>query len=256
MHTQDFEDAIDELDGKTADTDGTALAQPPARQLINPYDLYLQREEGGAVFFEGDYVFFNGQTGKWSRGPEKELISATVPFLCNIQEIYIGWLKFVDSKTFREIGRIIDGYVRPPREALDDLDQRYWPVNRRGEREDPWKKVTYLPMRCMQDGEPVVYGPFSDTARRAIKSFVAIYCRSDRAGKLPVVLLENRSFQNQSGGTTYVPELKIVGWEYWDGQPAPEPQPVPLPPPAPAKPAAKALPKRGELNDFDDEVPF
>jgi hypothetical protein len=27
------------------------------------------------VFFEGDYIFFNGQTGKWSRGADKEPIS-------------------------------------------------------------------------------------------------------------------------------------------------------------------------------------
>jgi hypothetical protein len=266
MKDDAFDDtAFDEIDREkptakpdTPPTDGgTALAQSPAQPLIHPLDLYLQREDGDIAFFEGDYVFFNGQTGKWSRGSDKEPINATVPFLCNMHEIHIGWLKFVpDSKPERKIGRIVDGYVRPAREALDDLEEQYWPVNRRGDREDPWKRVTYLPMRCMEDGAPVVYGPFSDTARRAIKSFIAIYRRSNRAGKFPVVLLETGSFPNKAGGTTFVPEFKIIGWEYWSGQPAPEPQPVTPPPPAPAKPSVKALPKRGELSDMDDEIPF
>jgi hypothetical protein len=235
-----FTDVIDEVDSK-----------PP---LINPFDLYLQREDGDVVFFEGDYISFNGQTGKWTRGSDKKPINATTQFLCNINEIYIGWLKFADGKTERHVGRIVDGYVRLPREKLGDLDQRIWPLNRRGEREDPWKKVTYLQMRCQEDGEPVVFGPFSDTARRAIKSFVAICRRTDRGGKLPVVLLGNRSFQYQSGGTTYVPDLKIVGWEFLDGQPVPEPQLVPLPAtPATAKLAAPVDVKR---DGIDDEIPF
>ena len=203
--------------------------------LIDPFELYLQREDGAAVFFEGDYVFFNGQSGKWTRGPDKEPIGATVPFLCNMHEISVGWIKFVDGKIAdRQIGRIIDGYVRPPRETLGDLEQRHWPLNRRGEREDPWKKVTYLPMRCMADDEPVVYGPFSDTARRAIKSSSPSTAAATAPGSFPSCCWKTAAFQTH-GGTTYVPEFKIVGWEYWDGQPAPEPQPVPLPPPAPAK---------------------
>ena len=214
---------------------------------------------GDTVFFEGDYIFFNGQTGKWSRGADKELIGSTTPFLCNMREICVGWLKFVDGKTDRQVGRIIDGYVRPPREALDDQEEQRWPFNRRGEREDPWKKVTYLPMRCMEDGAPVVYGPFSDTARRAIKSFVAVYRRrSEHDGKMPVVLLESRSFPNTSGGTTYVPTFKDAGWEYWDAAPAPEVRPVPLPPPAPAKPATAKLaaPVDARRSDMDDDIPF
>jgi hypothetical protein len=290
MRTQDFDDA--ETHGENtkptatttttttaapaaaAGNGGSALAamptQPPVQQTIDPFALYLKSEDGGAAFFEGDYVFFNGQTGVWSRGSEKELIGATMPFLFLMHEIWIGWIKLADGKIVgREGGRIVDGYQRLSREALDDFEERRWPFNRRGEREDPWKKVTYLPMRCMEDGKPVVYGPFSDSARGAIKNFVAVYRRSDRAGKLPVGLLKNRSFQNQSGGVTFVPVFEIAGWEYLDGQPTPEPQPVavPIAPPvavpiaAPAKAGeAKAIvaskPKRGELGDMGDEIPF
>jgi hypothetical protein len=247
MQEKDFSDdpntAVDHSDG--------APANVPAQQTIDPYALYVRNEGGGNVFFDGDYINFNGQTGKWSRGSNKESIDATVSFLCNMHEIFIGWIRFVkEDKPRREIGRIIDGYQRLPREALGDNNKQNWQRDQRGDPQDPWRPVTYLCMRCMEDGEAVVYGPSSDTARQAIAKFTDIYRRRDRAGKFPVVLLENRNFKNQSGGLTYVPDFKIIGWEFWDGQPAPEVQPVALPT-APSPP--KAITACG---DMDDEIPF
>jgi hypothetical protein len=248
MKERDF--SVDDTTTTVNDDDGGATANVPAPQTIDPFALYV-RNEGGGAFFSGDYLYFNGQTGEWSRGTDKEPIGATVTFLCNVHEIYIGWLKLVaDAKPVREIGRIIDGYQRLPREALDVPRRRDWPVVR-GEPQDPWKEVTYLPMRCMEDGEDVVFGPFSATGRRAVADFVNVYRRSNRAGKFPLVLLENRSFQNQSGGTTYVPDFKIVGWEFWDGQPAPDVQPVAAALPRPAQ--QKAIAAR---DDMDDSIPF
>jgi hypothetical protein len=233
------------------DTGDAAPANVPAQQTIDPYALYVRNEGGGGVFFDGDYLNFNGQTGVWSRGSNKKPIGATVSFLCNMHEIYIGWIRFAENeKTRREIGRIIDGYQRLPREVLGDNDKRDWPLDQRGEPKDPWSMEAYLPMRCMQDDEAVVYGPFSETARKAVADFTAIYRRRDRAGKFPIVLLESRSFKNQSGGLTYVPDFKIVGWQYWNGEPAPEVQPVALPT-APSPP--KAITACG---DMDDEIPF
>ena len=231
----------------------------PATRLVNPYDLFLQREEGSDAFFDGDFVNFNGQTGAWTR--RKEPIGATVPFLCNMRQIALGWVKLVDGKPVdRRTGFLIEGYERPERSSnqLDDHEASRWPLNRRGEREDPWRKTTYLPMRCMEDGENVVYGPFADTQRKAIRSFIGIYRRSVRDGKDPVVLLENRSFVNQSGGTTYVPTFKIIGWEYWDGAPAPDVQPVAVPTAPAATPAMVKLaaPAAAKQDDMDDEIPF
>jgi hypothetical protein len=251
MQEKDFDDTTVNDEATTA-----APATVPAQRLVDPFALYLRNEGGGGAFFAGDYLNFNGQTGIWTR--DKQPIGATVPFLVNMHEIYIGWIKFIkDSKPVHEIGRIIDGYQRLPREALDEADEGNWP-SVHGKPQDPWKQVTYLPMRCLEDDEAVVYGPFSFTARKAVADFVAVYRRADRGGKFPVVLLESRSFQNQSGGMTYVPELKIVGWEFWEADtPAPEIPPVPPPPPvAAAKPALvapKAITARG---DMDDEIPF
>lgn len=166
----------------------------------------------------------------------------------------VGWVKIIDGKIVaRELGLVVDGYERKLRKELDDAEECRWPfIN--GIRQDPWKPTTYLPMRNDEDGGLVVYGPFSDSGRGAIKYFVSVVRRSDRGGKDPQVLLESRKFTNQHGGVNYAPVFKIVGWDYWDGQPALEVQPIAVPI-APAAPAKTALAKP-ERSDMDDEVPF
>jgi hypothetical protein len=242
--------------------DETKSAAAAEMRLVDPLDLYLEREPGGTDFFDGEFINFNGQTGVWTRGSKKDPIRSTVMFLCNMREIAIGWAKIVDSKIAdRQIGRIEDGYQRLPREELDDRDDRRWPFNNRDEREDPWKMTTYLPMRCLEDGEPVVFGPFAPTQLAAIKQLVKVFRRVDRGGKDPVLLLGSESFKNKSGGTTYKPVFKIVGWEFWElDKPAPPMTPIAVPIAPPDKPATGKLAapgrKRAVGGDLGDDIPF
>jgi hypothetical protein len=235
-----------------------APTAPPGMRLVHPLDLYLEREPGGGLLLDGEFININGQTGAWTRGANKTPIGPTVPFLANLDGIAVGWVKMVNKKIVeREIGFVADGYERLPREELDDTDERRWPVDEHGERQDPWKPTTYLPMRCLEDGEPVIFGPFAPTQLAAIKRFVKVWRRTDRGGKCPAILLQSTSFKNQKGGTTHVPDFKIVGQEFWEPDiPASELEPVLVAiaaPAKPAKPAARALPKH---TDMDDEIPF
>jgi hypothetical protein len=230
----------------------TVIVPVQPAPLINPFDLYLQREQGNDIFFEGDFLNFNGQSGKWTR--RKESIGATTSFLCDMRGIALGWVKWIDGKPVdRVLGLLINGYVRPPRETLDDFAERYWPINSFGTPEDPWKKITYLPMRCKDDDENVVYGANSETALNAVRSFIAVYHRTDRGGKDPVVLLESSSFRNKANGTTYVPKFKTVGWEYWDGE-SPGPLQMVPEPPMPTEPPA--IPPPLTDDDIADSIPF
>ena len=240
-----------------------ASVVPPGTRLVSPFDLYLEREPGGTDFFDGEFVHFNGQTGAWTRGAKKNPIGSTVMFLSNMREIAIGWVKVVDSRIVdRQIGWVKDGYERPPREELDDRDDRRWPFNNRDEQEDPWKMTSYLPMRCLEDGEPVVFGPFAPTQLAAIKNLVQVFQRVNRGGKDPVFLLQSESFKNRSGGTTYKPVFKIVRWEFWEpDKPAPPMTPIAVPIAPPAKPATAKLAaparKRAVGGNTDDEtIPF
>jgi hypothetical protein len=237
-----------------ATTKTAALAAPPGHRLVDPLAHFAQQE--GGLFFDGDFIQFSGQTGAWTRN--KEPISPTVPFLCNLREIAVGWVKFGDGKIVdRHVGRVVDGYQRQPRDALPDRDERNW-LTRNGVREDPWKSVTYLPMRSSEDGRSVAYGPWSDSGRRAIAAFVGVCQRTDRGRKDPLVLLESRSFRSQHGSVLYAPEFKIIGWDFWNGEPAPPilPIAVPLAPPTTETKALPANPGKGNGVDLDDEIPF
>jgi len=239
-----------------------ALTPPPGMRLVDPLDLYLEREAGGPDF-DGDFLNFNGQTGGWTRGRDREAIGATVPFLVNLPGMAVGHVKLVDGKIVdHAIGLVREGFQRKPREELDDYDESCWPTNKRGEPIDPWKKTTYLPMRCLEDGEPVVYGPLAPTHLAAIKQFVKTCRRTDLDGKCPMVLLGSTNFKNQHGGVTYKPDFKIIGEDYWEpGIPAPPMTPVavpitPPPSPATAKLAAPVKAKPPGRNNMDDEIPF
>src|SRR5262245_24146967 len=48
-----------------------ASMMPPGHKLVDPFTLFAE-EEGSGVFFDGDYLNFNGQTGVWTRGSKKE----------------------------------------------------------------------------------------------------------------------------------------------------------------------------------------
>jgi hypothetical protein len=236
-----------------------ASVAPPGYRQVHPLDLYLENEPGGGTFFEGEFINFNGQTGEWSLGRDnnKRAIGSTTPFLVNTAGMAIGHVKCVDGKIVdREIGLVADGYRRKAREELDDYPERCWPyVN--GMRRDPWLRTTYLPMRNTETDELVVYGPFSPSALKAIKDFVALVRRSNRGGMDPVVLLGSRRFTNQHGGINYAPVFTIAGWESWDGQPAPALSPIAVPI-APRAASTTIAPARKSSVDCDlnDEVPF
>src|SRR5262245_28723179 len=203
--TTTLNDTIDEIDAaaaaKTADANtdaasstavpATAIMAPPGHRLVDPLDLYLEREPGGGLLLNGEFLNLNGQTGAWTIGRERQAVSANALFLVHVEGMAIGHVKLVDGKIVeREIGFVADGYERKPREELDDFEEHKWPRNKRGEPEDPWKPTTLLPMRSLEDDEPVVFGPIAPTQLTAIKQFVGVVRRVDRAGKDPVVVLE------------------------------------------------------------------
>ena len=258
-----LDDAMDEIDARAAAASSTtalttAVTAPPSTRFVHPLDLYLEREPGGGGFLiDGEFITINGQTGAWARGSNKEPISATTPFLVNLNGMAIGRVKLVDNEIVdREIGLVAEGYERKARAKLGDCDERRWPIDKRtNKRVDPWKPTTWLPMRCMEDDKLVVFGPLAPTQLEAIKRFVSVCRRTDRGGKDPLINLVSESFPIRHGGVTYKPVFKIIGWEYWEpGVPAPQPRPIAVPIASPSPPATPR--KRGAVDDMDDEIPF
>jgi hypothetical protein len=238
-------------------------AAPEGMKYVDPL-LHAAEAEGGGMFFEGDFIAINGQTGVWTRGADKDPIDESARFIVNVGEWCVGWLKMVDGKVINRVGpgRVADFYQRPPRDTLDDPDESDWPLSRDGKRrEDAWKPTSYLPMRCLDDDSLVIFGPMNKTGCTAVADFVRVVRRVDRAGRDPVVTLGTRSFTNQSGGLTYVASFEIVAWDYWTpGVPAVPVRQVlvPIAPPATSDKPALAAPKKRKsaFGDLDDSAPF
>jgi hypothetical protein len=92
--------------------------------------------------------------GEWLFGSEKQKIAPGTRFVAIMSEVQHGWLKWNPDRTPTHIvGKVVEGFVPPPREELDCRNEAEWPVSQfNGKKEDPWKSVIYLPLVSL-DGE-------------------------------------------------------------------------------------------------------
>src|SRR5215471_20119460 len=140
---------IDEIDREKPATKpetppATVPASVPAtvpvaagEQLINPFAIFRQRNSSGAVLFRGDLIKCDHNTGEWLRmhGENATLIGADERFIANPLELVDSWTKFVNGKLIeRKVYRTIDFEFAPEREALGDMDEHRWELDRNGKR--------------------------------------------------------------------------------------------------------------------------
>src|SRR6476620_7381678 len=111
-------------------------------------------------FKKGNYVF----------GSEKHKVAVGTKFIAIMHGARHGWIKWNADKTATNVvGKIIEGFVPPPRTELDCRDEEAWPTNQlSGKVEDPWKHVVYLPLMAI-DGTQLL--TFSTTTKTGIPAF-------------------------------------------------------------------------------------
>jgi hypothetical protein len=255
MHTT-LDDTIDDkidatTNASTASVPATTATTPPATKLVDPFAHYAASEDGD--FFDGDYARLDQKLG-WIRGQEKRPISATETFVAAVHDARHGWIRFAKSEgesVERQSELIMEKPVLPLCPVCGGTAQEHDDNPKRCDR----RPVVYLPLRSNTGPDDAMC--FTGTgkgARKALGQLCGKYYgrpSADRQGKSPVLLLNSRSFENGSGGTTAWPVFKIVGWEYFTpGVPAPEPTLVAVP----ITPAATA--KLAAPRDMDDEIPF
>jgi hypothetical protein len=238
-----------------ATTPATAVTAPPGMKLVDPFAHYAASESD--AFFDGDYARLDQKAG-WVRGQEKNPIGATEIWVAGVHNARHGWIRFAKSdgeRAERPTVLISEHPELPPCPACGGTAQEH--EHDKLKRCD-WRPVVYLPLRSATDPDDVVC--FTGTgkgARKALAQLCGIYSRpgAERRGKSPALILDSRSFENESGGTTTWPVFKIVGWEFFmPGVPAPELTPIAVPITPADKPAA-AKTKRG-VSDMDDEIPY
>jgi hypothetical protein len=242
----------------------TTMTAPLDMKFVDPFAHYAA-SEGGEAFFDGDYVKLDQDRQEFLRGQQKEPIGVTEAFVADMHQARHGSIKFKGDGggVERHTVLIIECPELPACPACGNI------VEEHDDKRCDWRSIVYLPLRSVTDPDDVVC--FTGTgkgARRAVANLCRVYARAgaDRKGKSPVITLNTFEFENKAGGRTTWPDFKLIGWDFFTpGVPAPEAKPVavPITPPppssggAPAMPvapkAAKALPKR---DDLDDEIPF
>jgi hypothetical protein len=195
-------------------TRSTAVAARSASN-ISPW-RQAANEEAGANF--GTLLKF--VKGDWLVGEEQTAVSPTACFVANMDEVWRGWIKWVDQQPIEHvIGREIDGHQVCARDLLGDLDQARWETDGNGVKRDPWQRVTYLVLRNMEDDEVATFTSTSDGGRKAVGKLCDRYdhLRHKHKAQMPIVALKSESYYNKKYRTDVLkPKFQIVGWDYWD----------------------------------------
>jgi hypothetical protein len=154
--------------------------------------------------------------GDWVEGPDKDLIPPGEGFVAIMDTSTIGFVKWgggeiIDAK----MGLVANGFCMPHRNELGDLDSEDWPVDKNGDRVDPWQATSLLVFASL--GSPHDLYTFSTSSvggRGAILDLEEIHSQTtEGAGEYPVVLLETDFYKHKDStiGRVYVPVFKVVG---------------------------------------------
>jgi hypothetical protein len=210
------------------------VTQKPAGELL----MQAAEELGGGNI--GKILKF--QKGKYYVGDDEIAINSEM--IAHITQLARGWVKFRGGELVdRRIGKVVEGFIVPKREDLDDNDESNWEKNDRGERRDPWVAQSYLPLENPETGELVVFVTGSAGGSTAVGTLVKTASHNLHKGQ-PLIQLGARSYKHKQFGRIENPDFPIVGWTGGTGM-------------APAAPApAPTLPGKAVHPAFDDQIPW
>jgi hypothetical protein len=204
----------------TADMEKGLIVRPASGQgELSPWSQAAQ-EDLGTAYFTGSLLRF--VKGEWLLGQAKRLIGPTTPFLANMDEWYRGWIRWQNGGiTGRDIGRVIDKFVVRSRKELGDLDRGAWESDSRGQL-DPWQRVVYLVMRDLTTGEQAVFTSSSGGGIRSVAKLGKHFDQQRRRypGKMPITRPSSETYPHPEFGKIVDPVFTIVGWDFWEHQPA------------------------------------
>ena len=180
----------------------------------NPYVAYGESAARTRIIVK--LLKFN-KFGEWVAGEESAEIAQNAQLVVNMDEFYVGWIKWEDSKPVEQVmGRVIDGFTPPRRSELGDTEREYWPTDNSGSPRDPWQFSNYLVMMDTETRELYTYATASRGGLQTIGQLSKTYGKSmrHRPNQFPVVSLDVSSYEhpNKQFGTIKIPVLNIVGW--------------------------------------------
>jgi hypothetical protein len=137
-------------------------------------------------------------------------------FVAHVDQITRAWVKFLDTKLVdSKFFKVADGKPLPAREELGDTDEKFWDIDARDGRKDPWNLQWCLPLSGVKDGEVLTFVTSSHGGIGALGRLCNLYGRRLGAGErgLPVIELATDSYRHKAFGTVLVPEFKVDHWE-------------------------------------------
>jgi hypothetical protein len=217
----------------------------------------------------GDFVGtpLRYEKGKWFKQLAKDKRTEIAPgaeFSVDVLSYAHGYIKWEKRKrVFKALGRPIDGFRLPARNQLPDQDEDRWPVNSKGQQEDPWVQTHQVTMRDCSDDTLVTWVTTSWGGRQALGALLKTYAREAKkhSNLMPVVQIASREEQNPDFGPILKPVLQIIDWRAFGEDAAPAGDPTAPLPTLPTQTSVVVPMQRNAKpvslgDDMDDDIPF
>ena len=185
------------------------------RTEISPWRAHADETMASAI--AGDILRFI--KGRWYRGEEKKLVESEVQFLCNMNEVWTGWVRWFNARPVEHrIHRLIDGAPKLSRNDLGHLDESVWETDAAGEPKDPWAYTERMIMREVGTDELLTFSTSSWGGLKALGKLCRAFDdgRAKHPGMFPVVQLEAVIRPSKDYGPIDEPLFEIVSWAPWD----------------------------------------
>lgn len=180
----------------------------------NAFEAYADAANQNRIV--GDLLKFS--KGEWLAGQDGREIDEGTELVANMDEFMIGWVRWEGGKpTDMRMGRIVEGFIPPPRRELGDTDESEWEIDETSkEARDPWQQTNYLIMKEMDGDQLYTFATSSKGGIGAVAKMAGAYGKAmrQRPDDFPVLALNVDSYRhpNKAYGKIFTPKLDIVGW--------------------------------------------
>jgi hypothetical protein len=162
--------------------------------------------------FTGEFLKFSGEDGHWTCGKDKTTVDDR-KLIVAVPDLLVGWQKFKDKQSISYgIGRIADGHIPPPRDELDENDEKRWRNKR-----DPWQLTYFLGCFDPETQPQFVFATTSAGGRDALANLQDAFVKHNEVRatvpwQWPLIELSSDSYINSFGKKIFVPIFHVLSW--------------------------------------------
>jgi hypothetical protein len=190
------------------------MANEITKPQPNVFEAYGDAATGNRIV--GRLLKFN--KGDYLMGQHGEVVADGTQMVPVMDSLMAGFVKWYANAPIEQVmGKIVDGYVPPPRSDLDDQDESLWERDDRGQPRDPWQRSNYLIMISRTSPADIyTFTASSKGGLDAIGELCKVYGRHIRQqpNEYPAIRLESGSYlhPNKTFGRVKFPTFPIADW--------------------------------------------